>query len=51
VGKEKFNPESFGKALKAAAGVLTAKNHPEWNTMEDIIHWVEKGRIAADRKF
>lgn len=50
VGKKKFNPESFGKTLKAATGVFTIKNHPEWNTKEDIIHWVEEGRTTADRK-
>ena len=51
VGKKKFNPDAFGKALKAATGVFFAKNHPEWRTKSDVIKWVEQGRKAADRSF
>lgn len=51
VGKKKFDPIAFGKALEAAAGVFTAKNHPEWKTKRDVIKWVEQGRKAADRSF
>lgn len=51
VGEKKFNPESFGRALSRAAGVFTAKNHPEWRTKRDVIRWVEEGRKAADRSF
>ena len=51
VGKKKFDPEAFGKALKAAAGIFSAKNHPEWKTEGDVIKWVERGRKAADRTF
>lgn len=51
VGKKKFNPDAFGKALKAAIGVFSVKNHPEWKTKSDVIKWVEQGREAADRSF
>lgn len=51
VGKKEFNSETFGKALKTATGVFTAENHPEWQTKEDVIKWVEQGRKAADRNF
>ena len=51
VGKKRFNPETYGKALKAASGVFTAQNHPEWKTKKDVIRWVEKSRKAADRSF
>lgn len=51
VGKKKFNPDTFGKALKEAIGIFTAQNHPEWQTKEDVIKWVEKGRLASDRNF
>ncbi|OGE11154.1 hypothetical protein A3A60_03540 [Candidatus Curtissbacteria bacterium RIFCSPLOWO2_01_FULL_42_26] len=51
VGKKKFEPEAFGKALKAAAGIFSANNHPEWKTKGDVIKWVEQGRKAADRSF
>lgn len=50
-GKKKFNPEAFGRALASAAGVFTAKNHPEWRTKRDVIRWVEKSRSEADRTF
>ena len=50
-GKKKFDPIAFGKALKAAAGTFTAKNHPEWRTKKDVIRWVAKERKAADRTF
>lgn len=51
VGKKKFNSDTFGKALKEASGVFNAKNHPEWQTKKDVIKWVEKGRLSADRHF
>lgn len=51
VGKKHFNPKTFGQALKNAAGIFTAENHPEWTTKQEVINWVQKGRKAADRNF
>lgn len=51
VGKKKFNPETFGKALNEVTGIFTAENHPEWRTKNDVIKWIRKERSAADRKF
>ena len=51
VTQKKFNPETFGRALREAAGVFTAKRHPEWRTKRQVIAWVEKGRREADRNF
>lgn len=51
VGKKTFNPDTFGKALTSASGVFSAENHPEWNTKENVIKWVEEGRKSADRNF
>jgi antitoxin (DNA-binding transcriptional repressor) of toxin-antitoxin stability system len=51
MAKKKFNPETFGKTLKAVAGVFTAEKHPEWRTKRDVIRWLQKSRKAADRKF
>jgi len=51
VGKKEFDPVAFRRSLKAAAGVFTAKNHPEWRTKKDVIKWLEKERSAADRTF
>ena len=51
VGKKEFNPEAFGKALKAASGIFTAQNHPQWQTKNDVIKWIQKERLASDRNF
>lgn len=51
VAKKKFDPDAFGKALRAAAGVFSAENHPEWKTKNDVIKWVEQTRKASERKF
>ena len=50
-GKKEFDSEAFERALRQASGVFTAKNHPEWRTKKDIINWVRKSRLAADRHF
>ncbi len=51
VGRKTFNPETFGKALSAVAGVFTPENHPEWKTKEDVAKWLEGNRKASDRNF
>ena len=51
VGRKKFDPVAFGKALKAASGVFSAKNHPEWRTKSDVVKWVEQTRKASERYF
>ena len=51
VGKKQFDPEAFEKSLRAAAGIFTEKNHPEWKTKKDVSNWVKRSRKAADRKF
>lgn len=51
VGRKSFDREAFEKVLKAAAGTLSSRNHPEWKMKKDIISWVRKSRLAADRKF
>ncbi|MBI2085990.1 type II toxin-antitoxin system prevent-host-death family antitoxin [Candidatus Daviesbacteria bacterium] len=51
VGKKEFNTDRFEKALQSAAGVFTAKNHPEWTTKKDVIKWLEKTRLASERIF
>lgn len=51
VGKKEFNPDSFEETLQAAAGVFSAKNHPEWATKKDVIKWLENTRRASDRNF
>lgn len=51
IPRKKFDPIAFKKALHEAAGIFTAKNHPEWRTKRQVIQWVERGRAAADRTF
>lgn len=51
VGRKEFNPQTFEKALRAASGIFTAENHPEWRTKKDIIRWLRKERLAAERHF
>ncbi len=51
VPRKTFDPAAFERALSEAAGVFTAKNHPEWRTKKDVIRWVRKERKAADRTF
>lgn len=51
IGKKKFDPEAFGKALKDAAGVFTAENHPEWKTKKDVTRWLRNTRKSSDRTF
>lgn len=46
-----FDPKSYEKALRKAAGVFTAKNHPEWATKTKVIKWLTKSRLADDRSF
>ena len=48
---QSFDPEAFERALDRAAGVFTAKNHPEWRTKKDVINWLRKTRKNFDREF
>lgn len=51
VSKKAFNPVTFERVLKEAAGIFTAENHPEWRTKNDVIKWVRQERLASDRHF
>ncbi|MBF8250114.1 MAG: hypothetical protein HW400_715 [Candidatus Levybacteria bacterium] len=46
-----FDKDAFERTLRKAAGVFTAKNHPEWRTKTDVINWVRKNRLANQRSF
>lgn len=46
-----FNKDAYEKALRKAAGVFTAENHPEWRTKSDVVKWLEKSRLADERSF
>jgi len=49
--RNSFDPLTYGKALEQAAGVFTAKNHPEWKTKKDVINWLQKERKKSERVF
>lgn len=51
VGKKKFDPKAFQKALHEATGIFTEENHPEWKTQKDVTKWLEKERLSSDRTF
>ena len=46
--REKLRRETLLSALKMTAGVLSAKEHPEWTTGEDVAAWVRESRILDD---
>jgi len=48
---KQFRSDTFKKALLDAKGVFTSDNHPEWETMENVLKWVNQNRAASDRSF
>ncbi len=44
-----FDKTLYEGALKKAAGILTAKNHPEWSTKSHVTQWVTKSRLSDER--
>ncbi len=46
-----FNPDTYEQAMRKAAGVFTAENHPEWATKSQVIKWLRKSRLSDDRSF
>lgn len=43
--------EDYSKMLKKVAGTFSAKKHPEWATIEKTEKWLQKSRLADERKF
>ena len=46
-----FDPDAYEQTMRKAAGVFTAKNHPEWATKLKVIKWLRKSRLSDDRSF
>ncbi len=46
-----FDKSLYEKALRKAAGVFSAENHPEWKTKAQITNWLTKNRLADERSF
>ncbi|MDA1129760.1 MAG: ribbon-helix-helix domain-containing protein [Chloroflexi bacterium] len=49
--REKLRKDSLLSALRRTAGVLSAKDHPEWDTPEDVASWVRDLRKQSDQDF
>lgn len=48
---QRWDPVAYERALRRAAGVFTAKNHPEWATLKKVHQWLRKTRLASNRDF
>ncbi|KKQ74173.1 MAG: hypothetical protein US96_C0039G0009 [Candidatus Woesebacteria bacterium GW2011_GWB1_38_5b] len=46
-----FDKESYQKSLKKASGIFSSEAHPEWKTKKGVMAWLNKSRLADDRKF
>lgn len=42
--KERLRRDALTKALEETAGCLSAEDHPEWATTEDVAAWVRRQR-------
>ena len=46
--REKLRRETVLSAIKMTAGVLSAEDHPEWTTGNDVAAWVRESRMLDD---
>ncbi|MDA1272331.1 MAG: ribbon-helix-helix domain-containing protein [Chloroflexi bacterium] len=49
--REKLRKEGLLSALKRTAGTISAADHPEWDTAEDVASWVRNLRKQSDQDF
>lgn len=48
--REKLRIEVLLSALKETAGILSAEDHPEWETSEQVAAWVRESRQQSDQR-
>ena len=48
--REKLRREALLAALAETAGTLSAKDHPHWDTKEDVASWVRESRRQSDKR-
>ncbi len=48
--REKLRIDALRAALEATAGILSAEDHPEWETSEKVAAWVRESRQQSDRR-
>ena len=46
--REKLRRETVLSAIKMTSGILSAEDHPEWTTGEDVAAWVRESRMLDD---
>ncbi len=49
--REKLRKDTLLSALRRTAGTISAKDHPEWDTPEDVASWVRNLRKQSDQNF
>ncbi len=49
--REKLRKDGLLSALRRTAGILSAEDHPEWDTPEHVAAWVRKLRKQSDQDF
>ena len=48
--REKLRIDALRAALEETAGILSAEDHPEWETSEQVAAWVREGRKQSDER-
>ena len=48
--REKLRIEVLLSALEETAGMLSAEDHPEWGTSEQVAAWVRESRRQSDQR-
>ena len=48
--REKLRREVLLSALRETAGILTAEDHPQWDTAEHVASWVRESRERSDKR-
>jgi metal-responsive CopG/Arc/MetJ family transcriptional regulator len=48
--REKLRVDALRAALEATAGMLSAEDHPEWGTSEQVASWVRESRKQSDKR-
>ena len=48
--REKLRKDTLLSALRATAGSISAEDHPEWDTPENVAAWVRESRRQSDRR-
>ena len=42
---------TYAEKMRKFAGVISAKDHPEWKDIDSIVAWVNEGRTQSNRDY